>query len=331
MSYNNYVIQGGLRKMAVVKNKRKKNNYLQIDRQSIEDKKLSWGATGLLTYLIGKPEDWEIRLNQLTNAKSNGRDGIRKLLNELRKFNYCHYFEIREKGKVKETIYLVFENPISYEMAKKEIEILEGEEIYYKEFREKKGENIFIPKTEKTVSDKSITDNTTQLIIDSNNNILTNNKTTTDTFFNLEKSSSYEFLDFEYFSLLNSKTKLNICNNVKNLSKERFEKIYTFVEKKYSKGEVKNFNAFLYKALVENWDISLDEKNIKKELNKEKKKWLNRYSGVMNDPVLKEEIEGIIFDIPLDLLEKNKSKLGTLSLFDFKQHLYILKKQSISS
>ena len=75
----------------------------------------------------------------------------------------------------------------------------------------------------------------------------------------------------------------------------------------------------------------IQEPFLKKELDIEKRKWLNYYSGIINNQNLKEEVEKIIIDIPIDILNKNKSKLGMMNGFEFKQHLYILKKQSISS
>lgn len=313
--------------MAIVKTKIKEKNYIQIQKTGIEDNRLSWAATGLLTFLIGKPENWNIIMEHLKKVKTNGRDSTRSALNNLREYDYCHYFEIREKGKIVETIYLIFEKPTPFEEAIKEIEVCEGQKVFYKKYVQ--------PETENPVSDKPFPEKQPLLIIDSNNNRLNNNRTTTNTSL-IEKSreknsSSYEFLDFKYFSLLNSKTKVNIKKNIKNLSKEKFEELYKLVEIKLNNGEIKNFNAFLYKALVENWNITLDSKKIEKELDEEKKKWLNRYSGVMSDPILKEEIENIIYDIPLEVLEKNKSKLGTLSLFEFKQHLHFLKKQNVLS
>lgn len=313
--------------MAIVKTKIKEKNYIQIQKTGIEDNRLSWAATGLLTFLIGKPENWNIIMEHLKKVKTNGRDSTRSALNNLREYDYCHYFEIREKGKIVETIYLIFEKPTPFEEAIKEIEVCEGQKVFYKKYVQ--------PETENPVSAKPFPEKQPLLIIDSNNNRLNNNRTTTNTSL-IEKSreknsSSYEFLDFKYFSLLNSKTKVNIKKNIKNLSKEKFEELYKLVEIKLNNGEIKNFNAFLYKALVENWNITLDSKKIEKELDEEKKKWLNRYSGVMSDPILKEEIENIIYDIPLEVLEKNKSKLGTLSLFEFKQHLHFLKKQNVLS
>lgn len=316
--------------MLIFKNKNKEKNYSQIDNITIDDNKLSWGATGLLIYLLSKPENWEVCLEQLKNVKSNGRDGTRSLLLELRKFNYCHLFEIREKGVFKKKIYLVFEVPTSPKEAINKISVLEGEKIYYKEIKSKKEEKIENPKTEKAILDKPIMDNTTQIITDSNNNILTNKTTTNNINFEKEilrkNSSSYEFLNLPNFNLLNQKTKFNIEKYIDNLSMERFEKLYKIVKEKFENNEVKNFNAFLYKSLLEEWEIIEAKEDSRKELDINKKKWLNYYSGIINDLVLKEEIEKIITDIPIEILNKNKSKLGMMNIFEFKQHLHFLKK-----
>lgn len=321
--------------MLIFKNKNKEKNYVQIDNITIDDNKLSWGATGLLTYLLSKPENWEVCLEQLKNVKSNGRDGTRSLLLELRKFNYCHLFEIREKGVFKKKIYLVFEVPTSSTEAIKKISVLEGEKIYYQKIKVKKEEKTENPKMEKAILDKPIMDNTTQIITDSNNNILTNKTTTKNINFEKEilrkNSSSYDFLNLPNFSLLNQKTKSNINRYIDNLSMERFEKLYKIVKEKFENNEVKNFNAFLYKSLLEEWEIIEEKEDLRKELDINKKKWLNYYSGICNNLELKLEIEKIIVDIPLEVLEKNKSVLGKMNNFDFRQHLCILKKQSISS
>ena len=320
--------------MLIFKNKNKEKNYSQIDNITIDDNRLSWGATGLLTYLLSKPENWEVCLEQLKNVKSNGRDGTRSLLLELRKFNYCHLFEIRKKGVFRKKVYLVFEIPTSPTEAMKKISVLEGEKIYYKEIKIKKEEKFENPKVEKAIMEKPIMDNTTQIITDSNN-ILTNKTTTKDINFGKEilrkNSSSYDFLNLPNFSLLNQKTKFNIEKYIDNLSMERFEKLYKIVKEKFENNEVKNFNAFLYKSLLEEWKIIEEKEDLRKELDINKKKWLNYYSGICNNLELKLEIEKIIVDIPLEVLEKNKSVLGKMNNFDFRQHLCILKKQSISS
>lgn len=161
-------------------------------------------------------------------------------------------------------------------------------------------------------------------------NTITNNQkqiTTTSS-----SSNRYNFLDLEKFNLLNKVTINNIRKNIKNLDFIRFKNVYDYVKKKFDEKKVKNFNAFLYETLNQEWDINLEDEEVtKKELDFERKKWLNYYSGIISNQVLKEEIEKIIIDIPLELLNKNKSKLGMMNGFEFKQHLCMLKKQSILS
>ena len=128
--------------MAIVKIIKRENPYIQIDKTGINDNRLSWGASGLLTYLIGRPEDWKINLNHLSTVKDRDKkDRTRGYLNELREFGYCHYFEIRKSGKIIENFYLVFEVPTKYEeILENFIEIPENCTVHYKEISKQKKE-----------------------------------------------------------------------------------------------------------------------------------------------------------------------------------------------
>lgn len=106
--------------MSVVKIKKRETPYILIDKKGVRDPRLSWKATGLLTYLIGLPEDWKIRLNNLATCKIDGLTACKSALRELREYNYCHYFEVRKSGKVVETFYIVYEVPTPYSEELKE-------------------------------------------------------------------------------------------------------------------------------------------------------------------------------------------------------------------
>jgi hypothetical protein len=78
--------------MAIKRGKAKATNFTIIDNSMINDN-LSWAARGLLTYLISKPEDWEVSTASLVNqtkltAKKTGRDGVYSLINELIETGY---------------------------------------------------------------------------------------------------------------------------------------------------------------------------------------------------------------------------------------------------
>ena len=129
--------------MAIIKVLKRENPYIQIDKIGVDDSNLSWEATGLLTYLIGRSHNWKINIAHLASVKKNKETSTRNALLELRKAKYCHYFEVRKSGKIVETFYLVFEVPTEYEERKSniDIELKEGEKIFYKSISQKKEDN----------------------------------------------------------------------------------------------------------------------------------------------------------------------------------------------
>ena len=89
----------------------KQNPYVMTNRDSIQDKKLSWQATGLLTYLLSLPLDWVIRKDELCNHKKNGRDVTRSAFDELIKNKYILEVQLF-KGTLKhEKKYYLYETP----------------------------------------------------------------------------------------------------------------------------------------------------------------------------------------------------------------------------
>lgn len=313
----------------IMKIKKRENYYIQIDKRGIEDPRLSWAATGLLTYLLGRPTNWKIIIEHLRTVKTDGRDSTRNALNNLREVGYCHYFEIRERGKIVENIYIVFEVITSVEEAMKEFELKENQKLIYKKVnsKESKENNCIQSQTGKAFTEKSQTENQSLLTIDNKDNKVNNNKITIT---NKKNSSRYKFLNLSKYSLLNKATIKNINNNIADLTEERFIEIYNLTVEYIEQNKNSNFNAILYRALNGEWnfDVLNKEKIERRELDSNKKRWLNYFGGIICDKELKEEIERIIIDISLETLNKNKSKLSKMNLYEFKQYLYSLKKLS---
>lgn len=72
----------------IIRSTRPESNFYLLDKTISEDKKLSWAARGLLIFLLGKPDNWRVSveyLSQQTNesAKKTGKQGIYSLLDEL--------------------------------------------------------------------------------------------------------------------------------------------------------------------------------------------------------------------------------------------------------
>ena len=331
--------------MAIVKIIKRENPHIQIDKTGINDNRLSWGASGLLTYLIGRPEDWNISLNHLATVKDKDKkDKTRGYLNELREFGYCHYFEVRKSGKIIENFYLVFEVPTKYEeILENLVEVPENCTVHYKEIsklkKEKEAKKTLdnkevLPQLEKPISAIPTSVNPTLLIKEYTKERNTNNRTTTKDIKNdLEKdkkiSSSYDFLDKNIFNLLNNATKKNIRKNIKDLTEEKFEKIYNLTIECIKQGKGQNFNAVLYKGLNNEWEYTTY--NIKTEelklLDENKRKWLSYFTGIISDKNLKNEVENIIINIPIEVLNTNKNTLARMNTFEFKQHLLFLRRK----
>lgn len=83
--------------MPTIKNYRK-DRYTTIDNAVLDRPDLSWRAKGILAYLIGKPKDWEVRLADLTNRATEGRDATRTALQELKALGYLVVIAERDQG-----------------------------------------------------------------------------------------------------------------------------------------------------------------------------------------------------------------------------------------
>ncbi len=87
-------------------------NFVILDKQFLQDPSLSCRAKGLLSYLLSKPDDWEIHLSELSEHFSDGKDSIRSGIDELERAGYIKKERVRSKnGKFAGVRYYVFETP----------------------------------------------------------------------------------------------------------------------------------------------------------------------------------------------------------------------------
>lgn len=94
---------------------RRRRRFVILDQQAVDDERLSWAARGLLHYLLARPDDWKVLVKDLQRRGDLKRDGIYKLLKELRKIGYARLVWIRdEQGRVCGAIYYIYEQPLSH-------------------------------------------------------------------------------------------------------------------------------------------------------------------------------------------------------------------------
>ena len=87
--------------------------YLVVDRRTVEDDRLSWAARGILLYLLAKPDDWEIRVEDLRKQGDLGRDAVYAVLNELQRCGYLERVRSRDnRGYFGDIDSTVFEVPV---------------------------------------------------------------------------------------------------------------------------------------------------------------------------------------------------------------------------
>lgn len=78
---------------------KRNRNYTVIGNDIINNSKLSWGARGLLIYLLSKPSHWEVRMSDLINGSSKeGKTRVQSLLKELTNNGYVRLFRGRIQG-----------------------------------------------------------------------------------------------------------------------------------------------------------------------------------------------------------------------------------------
>ena len=79
--------------MSKITRQKRNTPFVQIDKNALQDERLSWKAKGLLAYLLSLPDDWQIYINELKNHAKDGRDSTRTAMNELIKFGYISFIE----------------------------------------------------------------------------------------------------------------------------------------------------------------------------------------------------------------------------------------------
>lgn len=104
--------------MSIIRAPRPEGNFYLLNKTISEDRRLSWAARGVLVFLLGKPDHWEISVAHLrgetaTSGKPTGRDGVYGLLQELISAGYVQRRQDRsESGVLGEINYLVSESPL---------------------------------------------------------------------------------------------------------------------------------------------------------------------------------------------------------------------------
>lgn len=104
--------------MSIRRAPRPDSNFYMLDKSISEDTRLSWAARGLLIFLLGKPDHWEVSVQNLVNqtgeciGRPSKRDAVYALLKELEQAGYLARQRGRQEGgEFSKIDYIVTETP----------------------------------------------------------------------------------------------------------------------------------------------------------------------------------------------------------------------------
>ena len=90
----------------------KNNNFIVIGKTHLKEKDMSLKAIGLLSIMLSLPDDWDYSVGGLAAIRSESKDTINRVLNELEEFGYLKRTQLRsESGLITGYEYDIYEEP----------------------------------------------------------------------------------------------------------------------------------------------------------------------------------------------------------------------------
>lgn len=91
----------------------KRKKFTVINRDLLEDSRLNWATRGILAYLLSKPDNWVLQVNDLRKKGDLGRDAIYNRIKNAIEFGYIRRIDHRDnKGRITNVEYIVYEESI---------------------------------------------------------------------------------------------------------------------------------------------------------------------------------------------------------------------------
>lgn len=103
--------------MSIIRSAKPESNFYILNKRISEDRRLSWQARGMLVFLLGKPDNWEVSIAHLIreteeSGKKSGRDAVYNIIAELEACGYMSKGQARvDGGKMGKCDYYVHESP----------------------------------------------------------------------------------------------------------------------------------------------------------------------------------------------------------------------------
>lgn len=100
--------------MAIIRGKRDVN-FTVLKNDPLRDKRLSFKARGIMSYMLSMPDDWKFYISELVkHSDHDGRDSVQSGLKELERLGYLQRITKRNsKGRFDSVDYLLVDTPVS--------------------------------------------------------------------------------------------------------------------------------------------------------------------------------------------------------------------------
>lgn len=107
----------------------KTKNYTVMSNTHLRDKRLSWKAKGIHSYVLSLPDDWKIILEHLKTVSTDGEKSLRSGLDELYDLKYWQKYPVYIDGKVGQWITEIYEEPFNDNEKIKSVVFKDGKKI----------------------------------------------------------------------------------------------------------------------------------------------------------------------------------------------------------
>ena len=74
----------------------RRDKFTTIDRDLVNDDRLSFRARGVLVWLLDKPDGWKVQADSISRQGKEGRDAVRGALRELEMLGYLERVKFRD-------------------------------------------------------------------------------------------------------------------------------------------------------------------------------------------------------------------------------------------
>lgn len=87
------------------------NKFTVISNNEVQDKRLSWKARGIFSYLWSMPDNWDFYETEVAKHAPDGRNSLRTGLKELIKYGYLRRERVRVNGHLGGTAWFLTDSP----------------------------------------------------------------------------------------------------------------------------------------------------------------------------------------------------------------------------